>query len=317
MLAAADRHPLQLVAVVARRGEDDLRDLAALIRGAELDPERVDALRRAGLLRAGSPPRVPAKLVAPVLALESALGLRGDGPLAQLLALLKGAAHQSERDTLLAAMADQLTEHLDELGEGRPLPGRGDLRDLLDDLKATISRLDTDQADPAFVTRVSELCARLIERLAGTLTIRRARRTAARPLPALDARDLASAVFDQVHVVCVPLRTPSTEALARALLGTDALPQASTRRETLGHSSGQERRRVVAEALTAPDPAVALYGGQDPKEALRRHATLLSAGSDGLAAAGWRSTGTLRDGPAPLAWSTGLAETAAYEEAAA
>ena len=316
MTATATRDPLALVGVLARRGEHDLRALAAVIRGEPLDPDRVDTLRRAGLLRAGERPRVPAKIVAPVLALESALGLRGDGPLGQLLGLLKGAAGPSERDMLLGAMADQLAEHLDELGAGKPLPARAELRQVLDDLKATIGRLDPAQADPAYVTRVSELCARVIEQLAGTLTVRRARRHA-RPLPVLDVSTLAAAARGLTVTVCAPLRVPSPAALARALTGTAPLPAATARRDQLTAAPGRHRKDTITAALATADPLNALYAAQDPQEALRRHATLLSLGADGLASAGWRPSSQLAPGPAPLAWATRLDRVSGAQRSAA
>lgn len=316
MPLTASRQPLDLVGVLARRGEDDLQALAALIRGEQIDPDRVDTLRRAGLLRAGDHPRVPAKIVAPVLALESALGLRGDGPLSQLLALLKGAAGPSEREMLLDAMGEQLAEHLDDLRQGRPVSDPEGLRGVLDDLDAAVRRLRPDQVDPAHVTRIAELCARLIERLADTLTVRRTRKPQpAAPPATLSA--LAAACPDPLPRITRPVALPRVDALARALLGAEAPPAQTTRRATLDPADASGRRALVAAALAGRDPAQVLYGqAADSVEALRRHALLIGLGSESLAQHHLRSQATILPGPGPLAWSSQLARRHTAAQAA-
>jgi hypothetical protein len=304
--------PLDLVAVLARRGESDLLALADLIRGKTPDAAQLDTLRRAGLIRPGPHPRVPGPLIAPILALETALGLRGDGPMAQLLALLKGAVAASEREALLVAMAEQLQFHLDELDVITATPAAPGLRELLDDLDATVRRLDADAADPALVTQVADLCARLVERLASRLTPRRKRKPPTPLLPGIDSAQLAGLVADHVVVLPVTVAVPDCGALARALVGGAVLPAVTQRREQLAAASGAANRRLTAlQALRANAPLTELYSCADGREALRRHAALIGLGETELDAAGWRSSGQPAPGSGAVAWLTVLSAAAA------
>jgi hypothetical protein len=316
--AVASRSTLDLISLAARRGEADLRALAALARGEEIEAETSDGLVRAGLLRSRSGRvRLPAQLIAPVLALEAALGLAGDSALGELLALLKQASTRNARDTLLEALAEQLHAALAELGNGSELPDAASMRVLLDDLTATVAQLSSEDADPAYATRVAELCALLVERIAERLTGKR-RRAEAKRTPDLPLHLLAAAVAGMPVALTRPLTLPSSAALARALAGPQAQPLAATRKIVMFEDETPQRRESVRSALEDDAPLERLYHGVGVDEALGRHACLVGLGRSALTEAARLPSALRRSGPSPLAWSTELvADTAVRATAAA
>lgn len=313
-MPAHAHQPLALIGVLARRGEDDLRALARVARGEQIPEDRADSLRRAGLLRAGPRQALPAALIAPVLALEAALGLRGGGTIVELVKLLQGAETADQRDLLLDALRDQLEEHLAALdADGAHKLDVEALRPALDDLAQTVERLKLGGCDPAQATAVAQLCAKLIERLAGTIQPRRRARRRQAPEVVVDhipdadrPRLLADAVYDMQFASPRLITVPSEQALARALLGAEAIPAASRRIEHLDAAPQKDRRREVLDALTGADINTALYHGAGIEEAFLRHLTLIGLGPAQLRDRAVVSSAERRPGPAPLSWSTAL-----------
>src|SRR4051794_30713939 len=110
------RAPLELIAIIARRGTDDLTALAQIARGRPADPERVRALTRAGVLRAGG--KLPAVLLVPVLALDAALGLTRAERVRQMTRMMAQAPDPPAREQILDSLAEELAEQLDALRDG-------------------------------------------------------------------------------------------------------------------------------------------------------------------------------------------------------
>jgi len=304
--SATGRSTLELVGLAARRGEEDLRVLAACARGEPVDPELADALVRAGLLRGGQEPRLPARLLVPVLALEASLGLNGERLLAELHALLRSAPTAAARNSLLVALAAELDGHLDELRDGALATETA--LEVVADLVETVRRLSDAEADPVLVTRVAALAAQVVERLARAL---RPRRTRSRPAAGhYEERELARAIAGMVVALPRPRLIPSARMLAAALAGPQPLPYASALVRELPGATACPTAAVRA-ALADPDPLHALYAGYDIEEALRRHARTVGLGRQVFAEHG-RLPGAARlNGPAPLAWTTELVACAA------
>lgn len=317
--AHGSQSTLALIALVSRRGAEDVIALAALARGEEIEEGRSKALLRAGLLRAGSPPRLPARLIAPVLALEASLGLAGQDLLARLVGLLKEADSPRAREALLAALVEELEEYLSHLADDAPDGAAPDLRETLDDLAATVAQLSAAAADPAYVTRVAGLCAHLVERLAQQLACPRPRQEKKQRVQ-FSLEELAASVAGFWWAPPSLLPIPAPEALAAALAGPAVPVLASERKLTLAGAEDREGRRArVAAALDQPHPVESLYAGLDLSEALARHVCLVGLGRSVLDEAGRELSAELRPGPAPLSWSTELAaaEAAELEVAAA
>jgi hypothetical protein len=300
--AASNRDPYALLALTLSKGEQTLASLARLAHGEILDDGEAERLRRIGLIEAG-PPRLAPHLFTPILALEAALGLAGDDLLNQLLGLLQGAGTRAARDSLLIALAEELHRHLDLLDEGHPLDDHV-LQPILQDLTQIVARLKAAEADPVLVTRVAELTARLVERLARHLRIGRRAAKKKEALPDLPIPSLAAALGEvRIHLPQA-LPVPSAQALARALADPEyaASPE---RRVHMDPSDGRAERRIhVGAALSASDPVIGLYLGQPVPEALRRHNTLVGLGREALEEAALAPTSEAVQGPEPLAWST-------------
>lgn len=310
--AVQGRDPSALLALALKRGPETISDLAALARGERIPQARHTDLVRAGLVRARSR-TLPPRLMVPVLALEAALGLDGGGMLNRLLSLLQGADDRPARDSYLEALAEALAEHLDALKEARGGFDPEALADTLDDLSLTVSRLTADDADPSLTTRVAVMCARLIEELARTLGGRRRVQEAAETeiLP-IDA--LASVVADLVVSLPRPLTVPGAAALAGALAGPQPLPRAGERRTLAPHETTAARSEAVKQALSGHAPLHDLYAGLVLDEALARHVRLVGFGRQLIDENGWLPTADRVDGPAPLAWTTALAEARQLHE---
>lgn len=295
---------LDLVACAARRGEDDLRVLCLIARGENVESGRVASLRQAGLVRGGSPPRLPARLLAPVLALEAALGYAGTETLTSLLGLLRAAGSRSARDAVLVALTEELQEARERIRSG----GEHDqvsLRLAIEGIGEALETIAAADADPALVTRVATGCARVIEMLADRIAPGARRQS--KP-PSYDSKLLATGVRDLVCRETRPLALPPLSALVRSLAGEASLPLASSRRETLPVATARDS---VDEALEARDPIAALYGGVTLDEALRRHVRLSCGGRSTLARHDLKPGERTRCGPTPLRSSSELANARA------
>lgn len=300
---------LDLIAVAARRGPDDLHALAQLARGEEVSEERVQDLTRAGLVRGGARPHVPARLLIPALALDAALGLSGEETLAELATLLTKAQSPRAREMLLHALQEELLGHIESLGNGKVPDKPEKLSAALGALDDTLAALLAISSDAAAVTRTATLCARLVDKLAYALAPRR-RAKSPQQMPALDAARLAGSVCDMVVSVTRTLRVPSAESLAAALAGPQSRPQAPARAAKMARSVSASRKQDVLDALAGDSPVDALYKNQEPEEALARHSALIRAGADTIAAHGWEFISQRTPGPDPLEWSTDIARTA-------
>lgn len=302
------RDTAALLAVALRRGEASVAALAALARGETLDEGDLERLKRAGLLQGE---RLPPRLIVPVLALEASLGLAGPALLEQLLGLLKGANDRSARETLLLALIDQLHEEAVRLAESQPATvDLGQLHAVLDDLALTTERLRGEDVDPALVTRVAVLVAKLVEQLAEAVTLPRRQRQH-KPLAAFPPELLALAVDDLVLTFPKLLAVPSVEDMISAFAGDSVLPAAPAPRPLeLNASERVTRGRAVQAALSSAEPTRALYEGLDLGEALRRHTRLIGLGRDALVTATLLPAADRHDGPKPLAWSTALVSSA-------
>jgi hypothetical protein len=281
-----------------------------------VDAPTTEGLVRAGVLRAGG--KLPAKLLVPVLALDAALGMQGDRLLGQLTRLLSGSASVEQRDMVLDAIADELTEHLEQINDGPAVAAPEQLRAALTELRDTLTRLAAEDADPAQVTRVAVLCAKLIERLAPQIAPRPTRKVKERPLTGSghDPQDLADAAWGMAVRLTSPIVVPSVEALAQIAAGPARLPQRTQRRAELGvdHRAGRTER--VSAALRSSNAVAELYEGQTIDEALRRHVCVTSLGAQGLRDAGVRLSSSQTDGPQPLEWSTTIESARAQAQAA-
>lgn len=304
--AVQGRDPSALLALALKRGPQTISDLAALARGERIPQARHTDLVRAGLVRARSQ-QLPPRLMVPVLALEAALSLDGGGMLNKLLALLQGAGDRPARDSYLEALASTLAEHLDALKQAPAGFDAQALTETLDDLALTVSRLAAEDADPSLATRVAVLCARLVEQVARTLGGRR--RLQEQPqLEILPLEALASAARDLVVALPRPLAVPSPAALAGAAAGPQPLPRAGERRTLAVHATTADRGQAVEKALAGAAPLADLYGGLALEEALARHVRLVGLGRQMIDEAGWLPIADRVEGPAPLVWSTALAE---------
>lgn len=303
------RDTAALLAVALRRGQTSVTALAALARGEILPDAELAQLRRAGLLQGE---RLPPRLIVPVLALEASLGLAGVDLLEQLLNLLKGADDRSAREALLLALIDQLQEEAADLVEADPKDvDLNRLHEVLDDLGLTTARLRSQEVDPALVTRVASLVAKLVEQLAEAVTLPRRRRKT-KPLQSYSPDLLALAVEDLVLSFPKLLPAPSVEDLVGAFAGDRMLPKAPPARPLeLVASERASRKQAVETALRSSEPIRALYEGQELPEALRRHTRLIGLGRDVLAEATLVPVASKESGPQPLSWSTALASAAA------
>lgn len=315
-MRTTERDPLALIALVCRRGEGDLRALAAIARGQEIDAEEERALVRAGLLKVGPEgPRIPPQLIAPVLALDSSLGVSGVEVISDLISLLEGASDkESEREVVLDALFEQLGERLHSLKEkGRPPSDADELSEVLRELSRATERLQDEGLSVSRATRLSALCARLIEQLAQHAQPRK-KRKAHRALPTGSPERLAAAARGLSLSLTQTLLIASPERLQAALM-PKRTPTINNRIAQIDPAHSQKLRRAAVErSIKEADPALSLYGGQDAVEALRRHAILI-----GISASGWRERGLLsvygrREGPAPLAWSSPLERKEAQTE---
>lgn len=303
--APSARDPVALLALALAKGEPTIASLAALAHGQTLPEGEVERLRRIGLIEAG-PPRLDPRLFAPILALEAALGLAGEETLNQLLGLLRGAGNRAARDSILAALAEELHRHIDILAEG-VAPTAELLEPILSDLQQVVARLHVAEADPILVTRVAELAARLIERLARQLRVGRRPRRERDQLPDLPLPSLAAALGDLHLQLPHLLPVPSAQAIARAVSEPEFPAAGESRSESFLTNDGRSLRRTrVGEALLSPEPLHLLYRGQELPEALRCHSTLTGLGREALESAKLDSLSQIAVGPAPLAWSTRL-----------
>lgn len=304
---------LELIARLARRGEDDLRLAARAARGEELSPEEEQSLVRAGVMRSKRRrSRLAPALLAPLLALDEALQRSSRKLIAELRSLLARSKSRGQREVVLAALEEELRRQREELRAGAPADA--DLAALLEEVRESVSRLDASEADPAQATRVAALAAELVEIVARSITPRRRRRRNADPLSAVSAADLARAAAGMACALPRPLRLPAPEALADALRGP-TLPVASRAAPPAPDDERRCEQEVVALAAS-PAPLEDLYAGQDLRRALARHAALAQLGSEFLARSGWRPLAAERPGPEPLAASSKIEAVAAAGAAA-
>jgi hypothetical protein len=306
---------LVLVALACRRGPDDLSALAAMARGESIDPQRAQSLVRAGLLRASKTgPKLPAELIAPVLALDASLGGQGSQLISELVAMLAG-ADGAQRDVLLDALTEQLQNQLEQL-RGLEVSGSSveALLAALNDLQQATGRLQDEGLSTSRATRLAALCAQLVEQLARHAQPKRLRKSK----DPLNFSFEAAAAVSRTRVVCLtqPLRLPCAQRLAASAVGSRTPPVSERQARMEDASHGNLSAEVVARSGSA-NPSQSLYSDcSGVVEALQMHGALIALGEEHWNEAGLVSASEIIEGPRPLQWSTSLSSRKVGERAA-